>query len=100
MSSFIYDPQPESSRKRGGLRSAFRFLSGTVRRLYRPALYIGITYIALFTGVGGVVLTRSQSGCAYYLYRGHCSGPATGSCNSNYIDEDSSYSDCHDQIWR
>ena len=59
-------------------------------RIFRMVLYCGIAYVALFVGP-----TPCQGqGCAYYLYRGHCSGNAW--CNSQYTDSYSSFSDCHD----
>jgi hypothetical protein len=72
-------------------RPVIRYILGIAPGIIKTFLYLGLTYLALFTGAQ----TCQGQGCAYYLFRGHCSGNAW--CNAQYTDEYSSSSTCADK---
>jgi hypothetical protein len=68
---------------------AMKYFSGIVPRLIKASIYLGISYLALFTGPKPC----HGQGCSYYLYREHCSG-STNDCDHKYYDCFSSDSSC------
>jgi hypothetical protein len=74
-------------------RSSILFLRRNFSSIFRASLYLGVTYLALFTGAG----TCHGQGCSYYDWHGHCQG-ASPSCNTYAYSAYSSFSDCHDVI--